>query len=393
MKKISILIATLALAAGVLAGCAPLPFVNPGDFLGGGGTGDAAEGADDVTEDVKEDFSDSDFSDLSGDVSSEGATVAEPTAAVYPISASGTYLFRGSYGGIRFTEKNLHLHLIFDGAEIVSDGIAIDGSEKSGAEVVLTLSGENSVRSASDSENAIHVKGKLSLNGSGSLSVASEGKNAVKVSKDFAAVDCSLTLTAKSHGIAARSISASDCKITVLSAGKDGLNAECDDETTAFTTGEGYVYLKDADYTCAVEGDGIQADTVVYLNGGNYHIKTQGTFVPKSQMAEYGLAADDFKYVLQNGVYKRIASDETGRYGANSLYGLKQGCKGIKVGEIEYTNPRTRRKKSPSPRATTRLSSRTAPSLSTARTMPSMPTAGISPCAAGRSRSPRMTTP
>lgn len=105
MKKISILIATLALAAGVLAGCAPLPFVNPGDFLGGGGTGDAAEGADDVTEDVKEDFSDSDFSDLSGDVSSEGATVAEPTAAVYPISASGTYLFRGSYGGILFTEK------------------------------------------------------------------------------------------------------------------------------------------------------------------------------------------------------------------------------------------------------------------------------------------------
>ena len=51
------------------------------------------------------------------------------------------------------------------------------------------------------------------------------------------------------------------------------MNAECDDETTAFTTDGGYVSLTNFNYTCDVSGDGIQADTVVYINGGNYDIR------------------------------------------------------------------------------------------------------------------------
>lgn len=339
MKRIGILLAIL-LSVCVLASCTD-PFINPGDYLGGGGTGEIADGADDATDEVKDDFSDNDFSDLSANTSSEGATEAAPTDGAYEISEDGTYLFSGEYGGIAFGAKNLKLHLIFDGAEIATaEGIALDGKTNKGAEVVITLIGENSILSAADGENAVHIKdGSLSFNGDGSLSVTSEGKNAIKVDKALAIVDCSLTLTAANHAISALSMSASSCNISVLSAGKDGINAECDDETTAFTTEEGYVYLKDVDYTCETEGDGIQADTVVYLDGGNYNIRTKGSFVPKTQMSEYGIDADDFKYIKSGDTYKRIASDETGRYGASSLYGLVQGCKGIKVGEIEYPDP------------------------------------------------------
>ena len=331
-------IPSLILSACLLAGCA-MPFVNPGDYLGGGGKGETADNADDVTDDVKEDFSGGDLSDLSGNTSYEGAVTAAPTEGAYKISDSGTYLFSGNYGGITFDAKNLELHLIFDGANIATaEGIALDGATNKGAEVVLTLIGENSIISTAEGENAVHIKGALSLNGSGSLTVESGGKNAIKA-KELAIVDCSLTLTAANHAISALSVSASDCNIDVLSAGKDGINAECDDETTAFTTAEGYVSLKNVSYSCETAGDGIQADTVVYIDGGNYHIKTAGTFVPKTQMSEYGIDADDFKYIKSGNTYQRIASDETGRYGASSLYGLVQGCKGIKVGEIEYPDP------------------------------------------------------
>ncbi len=341
MKRFIILISMLALCMCILAGCGrDKNFVNPGDYLGGGGTGEIADNATDVTGEVKSGFSDKDFSELSANTSTTGANEVAPTDDVYTIKDSGTYIFKGTYGGIAFGAKNLKLHLIFDSANITAaEGIALDGATNKGAEVVITLIGENFIVSTVDGENAVHVKGTLSFNGTGSLSVTSGGKNAVKISKALAIVDCSLTLTAANHAISALTVSASNCEINVLSAGKDGINAECDDETTEFTTEEGYVYLKNVDYSCETEGDGIQADTVVYIDGGNFNIKTTGTFVPKTQMSEYGIDADDFKYIKSGNTYQRIASDETSRYGASSLYGLVQGCKGIKVGEIEYPDP------------------------------------------------------
>ena len=336
MQRFLALFGTLSLGLFALAGCGK-EFVNPGDFLGGGGTGEIADSADDVTEDVKDDFTDEDFSDLSGNISSAGAMEVPQTEGVYEISESGTYRFHGSYGGIRIGADSLKLHLIFDGAEISSSGIALDGAKYKKAEVVVTLIGENSIASTADGENAVHIKGSLAFNGDGALSVVSGGKNAVKVSKALTVVDCALTLTAANHAISALSVSAADCSIRVLSAGKDGISAECDDETTAFTTEEGFVYLKDVDYVATTMGDGIQADTVVYICGGNYEIHTEGVFVADTTQnrADYGLTSDDFRYMRSGNDYQKVASD----YRGSALYALAQGCKGIKVGEIEYPDP------------------------------------------------------
>ncbi len=336
MKRNFFLVFALALPIFALASCGKEPFKNPGDYLGGGGTGEIANGAEDVTDGIKDAFSDPDLSALSENTSAAGAVTVSPDEGLSTLSESGTYLFRGSYGGIALGADGLNLHLIFDGATIErADGVALDGSGYKNAKVVVTLLGENSAVSA-DGENGIHIKGALSFNGSGSLSVES-GKNAVKVTKGLEIVDCSLALTAENHAISALSVSACDCEINVLSAGKDGINAECDDKTTAFTTDEGYVCLKNVSYTCETAGDGIQADTVVYIVGGTYDIRTNGVFVADTaaNRADYELTADDFRYIKSGNSYQKVASD----YRGGSLYALAQGCKGIKVGEIEYPDP------------------------------------------------------
>ena len=300
MKKLlgTLLAATLCLCGAYgLAGCKE-QFSNPGDSLGGGGTGEVAVSAEDQTGGIKEELSDRDFSELAENTSYADATFVSPTEEVVTLTKSGTYRFLGEYGGIALGADNLKLHLILNGATITSDaGVALDGSAFKKAEVVVTLIESNSITSTSEEDNAVHIKGSLSFNGSGSLAVTSRGKHAVKVTKAFTAVNCSLSLAAASHGISALSISAKNCNIYVASAGKDGLNAECEDETTSFTTEEGYIYLKDVKYTSETKGDGMQADTAILIDGGTYKITTKGEFVPDTaeNRAEYGLTADDLR--------------------------------------------------------------------------------------------------
>ena len=316
-------------------------FVNPGDSLGGGGTGEVADGVDSTESNaVRDEIIDkSDLTELSKNISDEGATEIKPADGIVEISDSGSYLFKGEYGGIKIAKASLKLHFIFDGATVMNEkGVAIDGTEVKKTELVITLKEgtENTVRNGKD--NAVHIKGSLGVNGKGTLSVTSTGKSALKASKEIRIADATLRLTAVNHAVTGAAVIAANCTVNVPSAGKDGINAECDG-ATAFTTDDGFVSLTNVNYTCDVSGDGIQADTVIYIDGGNYSIKTNGNFVQKTSanMEEYEMTSDDFKYIKSGETFKRIASDETGRYGSN-LYGLSQGCKGIKVGEIEYVD-------------------------------------------------------
>ena len=316
------------------------PFVNPGDNLGGGGTGEIASEADSSgSNSVKEEMKGkSDLSKLAADTSDEGKKIVEPQTEKYEISKSGTYYFKGEYGEIYIAKKELKLHFIFDGANITNDsGVAINGTDYKKTELVITLKEGTTNTVTNGKDNAIHIKGSLGINGKGTLNVISDSKSALKASKGICVVDANLNLTAANHAVTGSAVVMAGCKVNVLSAGKDGINAECD-EATEFTKDDGYVVLTDVNYTCSVLGDGIQADTAVYIDGGNYDIKTTGDFVQKTSanMTEYGMVASDFNYIKSGNDYKRIASDEANRYSGSQLYGLSQGCKGIKVGAIEY---------------------------------------------------------
>lgn len=265
------------------------------------------------------------------------------------ITSPGTYILSGTYeNGISFDglAKNDEVHLILNSATIFnSTGSAIvKSSKKISLYITLEDGTNNTISTEFDGANAVHVKGNLYINGKGSLDITSSGagSSTIKASGEFATVNANLTLSSTKHGISAETISASDATISIISAAKDGLHAESDydnsdnDRSYGFTLDSGFVYLENTNYSCNVDGDGIQADTFVYIDGGKYDITTNGTFLSYStaNMKEYGIEKDDYRYIKNGSTYQKVASDYNGNI--TYRYALMQGCKGIKAGEIEY---------------------------------------------------------
>ena len=275
-----------------------------------------------------------DLSALSKDVNADGATALSND--VTTITSAGSYILTGAYAGITVSVGNGETaHLFLNNATISGgEGIAISNTNKKSTLIITACENtENEVASKGDDVNAIHVKGTLKINGTGTIKVSAK-KNGIKVSKGLSIADSTINLTAGNHALSARCIEAENAKINVLSAGKDALNAECDDETQEFTLDEGYVSLKSSKVFASVSGDGIQADTFVYITGGSVDIETSATFVSygAESMATYDLSEDDFRYTKSGDTYKKI--DDVASKGAR--YAMIQSAKGIKCGEIKY---------------------------------------------------------
>lgn len=275
-----------------------------------------------------------DLSTLSKDVNADGATVLSND--VTTITSAGSYILTGAYAGITVSVGNGETaHLFLNDATISGGaGIAISNTNKKSTLIITACENtENEVASKGDDVNAIHVKGTLKINGTGTIKVSAK-KNGIKVSKGLSIADSTINLTAGNHALSARFIEAENAKINVLSAGKDALNAECDDKTQEFTLDEGYVSLKSSKVFASVSGDGIQADTFVYITGGSVDIETSATFVSYSaeSVATYNLSEDDFRYIKSGDTYKKI--DDVATKGAR--YAMIQSTKGIKCGEIKY---------------------------------------------------------
>lgn len=275
-----------------------------------------------------------DLSTLSKDVNADGATVLSND--VTTITTAGSYILTGAYAGITVSVGNGEtVHLFLNDATISGGtGIAISNTNKKSTLIITACENtENEVASKGDDVNAIHVKGTLKINGTGTIKVSAK-KNVIKVSKGLSIADSTINLTAGNHALSARFIETENAKINVLSAEKDALNAECDDETQEFTLNEGYVSLKNSKIIASVSGDGIQADTFVYITGGSVDIETSATFVSYSEesMAAYDLSEDEFRYIKSGDTYKK--TDDVATKGAR--YAMIQSTKGIKCGEIKY---------------------------------------------------------
>lgn len=314
-------------------------FVNPGDNLGGGGTGEIA---DEVDAGELPDGATTDLSDLSADVDYADAVVVEPTSEPVTLSSSGSYLLSGSYtGGIEISSK-LTVHLFLNNADVsCNDAAAIASGKKCSVTITAVQGTTNGITTTASGVNALHVKGTLALNGSGKVTVSSADKHGVKVSGAMQVADVTMELSAANHAVACGSLTAVNADITVASAGKDGINADCDFDNSdgktdyEYTSDEGFVSLTNCNYTATVSGDGIQAETFAYLKDSDLSVTTQGEFVSYSaqNMQEYDLEADDFRYVKSGSSYKKVASDYRG---SGTMYALTQSCKGVKVGEIKY---------------------------------------------------------
>lgn len=315
------------------------------DYLGGGGTGESPESVDTDDDDIVS-VATSVIDSISADTSSEGGTDITATAEQVKITEDGTYILSGIYSGGITIKKGLTVHLILDGATIsYADGSALEG--KSGSAITITAK-ENTVNTVSytgsSDENAIHIKGTLAINGSGTLKAFScesgAGKNGIKITNALTVADTTLVVEATNHAIACGSFASKNATISTKS-GKDGINADCNYDNSEgktdyeFTTEQGFVSMTNTSFTAEADGDGIQAETFVYIKGGSVNITTNPEFIAYStaNMEEYGLSSDDFRYVKSGNSYQKVADDERT---SGTKYAFLQSCKGIKVGLIEY---------------------------------------------------------
>lgn len=275
----------------------------------------------------------------SENTTSENATTVEEQSAAYEITKSGDYYLSGEYSSGITVKKGLTVHLFLDNANI-SNALSV---KKEGS-ITITLVENTTNTISGGTSNAISSNSPVTINGTGTLTVNSTAKNGIKVDAPLTVLDATLNITAANHGISAYNVNAENCTLNVITAkddnlAKDGIHAEIADPSTedeissiAWTENDGFVVLKDVNYTCNVQGDGIQADTFVYINGGNYNITTSAYFVAYSaaNISAYGLELDDFRYYVSGGTYLKAENGST-RY-----YAMAQSAKGIKVGEIDY---------------------------------------------------------
>ena len=257
------------------------------------------------------------------------------------IPAAGNYYLEGDYSKISITaSKGSVIYIYLNGINVSSsEGIAFGSEKQVTLYLVLLNNTVNTIINDFADTNAFHVKGEVHISGEGTLNITSKQKSGLKVSKDLFISGDKLTLNVNgaNHAITARSVTVDGSTINVKSSSKDGIQAEVDSDVTEFTKEQGFVYLVNANVTAETYGDAIQADTFVYISGGDYDLVTHGVFVnyTSENVSTYGLTTDDFKFVKSGSTYKRVAKDEI-RTLNSSYYALSTSVKGIKVGEISY---------------------------------------------------------
>lgn len=287
-----------------------------------------------------------DFTDLKADTAiPEDAIIVEASTSKVSLTG-GNYVLSGEYTkGITITaEKDVHIYL--NGATITNSGKKALTIEKGDTEdevsiIITVVDGTVNEISNTESKNAFDSGIPVFINGSGTLNVSSSGNNAIKVDSALKVVDATINVVnSAKNAISAYSFAAKDCTINVLSAAKDGIHSEMDDAITAWTIESGYVVLLNVNYTCDVLGDGVQADTFVYIDGGTYDITTTASFVSYSEWQnspdEYDLETNDFKYAKSGDTFSKQSSKTITSSTVKSLYAMEQSAKGIKVGEIDY---------------------------------------------------------
>lgn len=273
---------------------------------------------------------------------------ASYTEGAVEIAAGGSYYFKGTFTQIAIKKAvaDADVHLYFDGVTISSAKKLIDCASAFTGKLTITCLANSTntltCDSASDAKNAISSANELYINGKGTLNISNTGKTCIKNDGNIYLYDITMTLNASAsmegHGISGYSVIGKNATITVTDAGKDGIHAELPDTDpvlTNYVNSAGYIALFDVNFTYAGTGDGIQADSYLYIEGGTYDITSTPTWVlyGSEDATTYGITdLDDFKYKKSGTTYTKVDSEQ--RKGTG-LYAFAQSVKGLRVGAID----------------------------------------------------------
>lgn len=225
------------------------------------------------------------LSDTNINISGSGAEEKDGTVT---ITEGGTYVFSGSLsnGRIVVSAPDKEVTIVLNGVDITcSSSSPLYIYKASCATVYLIKDTENrladggsyvysdSYSSSEDEEpNAcLYSKSNLIIAGAGSLTVNANFNNSI-TSKDTLRIDsASITVNAKNHGINGKDyLTLKSAKVSVTSGG-DALRSTNDSDETL-----GYITSVNSDLTLVSGEDGMQAETVMTISGGNINIKSGG---------------------------------------------------------------------------------------------------------------------
>lgn len=221
---------------------------------------------------------------LNGSSATASSDSVRISGTTVTITEEATYILSGTLDDgmvIVDAPDTAKLQLVLDGVNINSQTSAplyILEADK----VVVTLAdgSENTLSNggsfvAIDEENidaALYSKQDLTLNGSGSLTVTSPAGHGIASNDDLVITGGAYTVSAASHGLNANdSVRITGETSLVVDAGKDGIHAENNDDTSL-----GFVYISNGAMDIESEGDGVSAGAYMQIENGVFQIVAGG---------------------------------------------------------------------------------------------------------------------
>lgn len=203
------------------------------------------------------------------------------------ISAGGTYRLSGKLtkGQVLVTGSE-KVKLYLDGVEITSPSgpALVCTNEKrtilslaKGSQNTLTDSADNAdteINGCNVSACALFAQDKLTINGSGGLTVTGSSVDGIVCKDDLKLVNGTITVEAAQDGVKGKDCVAMFGADLNVTAGNDGIKStESNDDT------KGFLQLEQGSATVQAGGDCLQAETLVWIADGTYHLTSSGTAV------------------------------------------------------------------------------------------------------------------
>lgn len=203
------------------------------------------------------------------------------------ISAGGTYRLSGKLtkGQVLVTGSE-KVKLYLDGVEITSpSGPALVCTNEKRTILSLSKGSQNTLTDSADNADteingcnvsacALFAQDKLTINGSGSLTVTGSSVDGIVCKDDLKLVNGTITVEAAQDGVKGKDCVAMFGADLNVTAGNDGIKStESNDDT------KGFLQLEQGSATVQAGGDCLQAETLVWIADGTYHLTSSGTAV------------------------------------------------------------------------------------------------------------------
>lgn len=217
---------------------------------------------------------------LSGSSASVSGTGAEAENGIVTITEGGTYEISGTLedGQICVKAPDEDVTLILKNVSVTSSSgspfvilkaNSVTLSLPDGTESTLTDS--ETYDSDEDADACLYSKADLTIEGTGTLTVNANYKNGITGKDTLTIRNSTLSVTAANHGITGKdSLTAENASLTVQSGG-DAIRSTNNEDGAL-----GFIILTDCTLDLTAAEDGVQAETVLTIDGGSYAIITAG---------------------------------------------------------------------------------------------------------------------